>query len=81
MPACAEVSEVMQELTGKHFHTSEQHIEMTAARREQDRKDTENVLAFFNDYDPFQESNELRNIANGVTDQPRPILIYCMRLV
>ena len=55
--------------------------DMTEARRERDRKDTENVLAFFKDYDPFQESNELRNITNGVTDQPRPILIYCMRLV
>jgi len=41
MPACAEVSEVMQELTGKHFHTSEQHKEMTEARRERDRKDRE----------------------------------------
>jgi len=67
MPACAEVSEVMQELTGKLFHTSEQHKEMTEARRERDRNDTEKVLAFFKDYDPFQESNELRNIANGVT--------------
>ena len=37
MPACAEVSDVMQELTGKHFHTSEQHKEMTEARRERDR--------------------------------------------
>ena len=78
MPACAEVSEVMQELTGKHFHTSEQHKEMTEARRERDRKDTEKVLAFFKDYDPFQESNELRNIANGVTGpaSANPHLLY-----
>ena len=40
---------------------------MTEARRERDRKDTEKVLAFLKDYDPFQESNELSNIANGVT--------------
>ena len=40
---------------------------MTEARRERDRKDTEKVLAFFKDYNPFQKSNELRNIANGVT--------------
>ena len=68
----------MHELTGKHFHTSEQDKEMSEARRERDRKDTEKILAFFTDYDPFQESNELTNIANGMTGPPstHPHLLY-----
>ena len=39
---------------------------------------TQKVLAFFKDYDPFQESNELRNIANGVTGpaSANPHLLY-----
>jgi len=39
---------------------------------------TENVVAFFKDYDPFQESNELRNITNGVTGpaSANPHLLY-----
>ena len=57
--AYAEVIEVMQELAGKHFHISEQHKKMSEAKPERDRKDTEKALAFFMDYDPFQEINEL----------------------
>ena len=51
---------------------------MGEARRERDRKDTERVLTFFPDYDSFQESNELRNIANGMPGPPsaNPHLLY-----
>ena len=51
---------------------------MSEARHERIWKDTEKVLAFFTDYDPFQESNKLRNIANGMIEPPssNPHLLY-----
>jgi len=67
MPACAEVNEMMQELTGKQFSTSEQHKDMTDARRTRDNKDAEEIFEILQDHNPFEAKEELHNIATGVT--------------
>ncbi|CAL8242165.1 unnamed protein product [Merluccius merluccius] len=40
MPACAEVDNAMQELTGVNHNTGEQNKDMTDARQAHDMKDT-----------------------------------------
>ena len=40
MPACAEVNNAMQELTGVNYNTGEQNKDMTDARQARDLKDT-----------------------------------------
>ena len=44
MPACAEVNQAMQELTGGNYNTGEQNKDITAARQACDWKDTLTVL-------------------------------------
>lgn len=44
MPACAEVNNAMQDVTGTAFTTSEQHKESMHARIERDQKDIEELL-------------------------------------
>ncbi|KAG1689105.1 hypothetical protein GQR58_007844 [Nymphon striatum] len=66
-PACAEVNEAMQDLTEANFVTSEQHKDMSEARKARDHKDTLKILEYFQDYSPFPQSDELYNIATGFT--------------
>jgi hypothetical protein len=40
MPACAEVNDAMQELTGVNYNTGEQNKDMTDTRQARDLKDT-----------------------------------------
>ena len=47
MPACADINEAMQELTGTGFQTSDMHKETTHSRKERDQKDILSVLRFF----------------------------------
>lgn len=67
MPVCAEVSEAMQDLSQTLYTTSDQHKDMTEARKSRDQKDCKQILEFLEDYSPFQETVELCNIATGVT--------------
>lgn len=66
MPACASVNESMQNLTGAHYCTSEQHKEMSESRKTWDHKDTDLISKFFQDHNPFIHSENLRSIATGV---------------
>ena len=66
MPACASVNESMQNLTGTHYCTSEQHKEMSETRKARDSKDTDTVYKFIQDRNPLDKSDHLRNIATGV---------------
>ena len=45
-PACAEVNQAMQELTGVNYNTEEQNKDMTTARKARDWKDTLTVLQY-----------------------------------
>ena len=69
IPACSQMSIVLQDLCGVTYSTSDQHQEMTKSRQERDRKDISTLLQFLQTHDPFKSDNEglLTNIATGVT--------------
>ena len=52
-PACVEVNQAMQELTGVNCNTEEQHKYMTAAGQACDWKDTLTVLQYLQEQNPF----------------------------
>ncbi|KAL5016490.1 hypothetical protein ScPMuIL_006079, partial [Solemya velum] len=66
-PVCAEVNNALQELTGVQYTTSEQHKDLTHARQNKDLVDTRKIVAFLNERNPFQSSeNSLHSIATGI---------------
>ena len=69
-PACAEVNQAMQELTGVNYNTGEQNKDMTAARQARDWKDTLTVLQYLQERNPFSSDPSLRSIATGVHAHP-----------
>ena len=69
-PACAEINQSMQELTGVNYNTGEQNKDMTAARQIHDWKDTLTVLQYLQERDPFSLDPSLRSIATGVHAHP-----------
>ena len=44
------------------FHTSDQHKEVSHARKERDKKDITSILSFVTDRNPFLDDPSLRNI-------------------
>ena len=66
MPACAEVNQVMQELTGVNYNTGEQNKDMSKTRQARDWKDTLAVVQYLQELNPFSNDPSLRNIATGV---------------
>lgn len=67
MPACAEVTNAINEFTGVAYTTCEQHIEAGISRMERDKKDIVSMLRFVKERDPSGEFPSLRNIETGVT--------------
>jgi hypothetical protein len=69
MPACAEVNNAMQTLTGKRYETSEQHIDTTKhkdtteARKQRDHKHTQEIVEYLRNRNP---DSSLCNIITGV---------------
>ncbi len=57
MPACAEMNKTMQELTGVSFNSGEQNKDITKAC---DWKDTNTVLKYLHERNPFTSDNSLR---------------------
>jgi len=70
MPACAEINQAMQELTGVNYNTGEQKKDMTKARQSRDWKDTLSALQYLQERNPFSSDPRLRNIATGVHAHP-----------
>ena len=66
MPACAEVNRSMLELTGVSYSTGEQNKDMTKARQERDWKDTQTLLKYLHERNPFTFHVSLRSISTGV---------------
>lgn len=66
MPACADVNSAMQNLTGVMYHTSDQHKDTTKARQERDYKDTNELVAYLSQRNPFSADPLLRSITTGV---------------
>ena len=67
MPASSVVTCALQDLTAVTHNTSDQHKEATRARQERDSKDTEELLTFLQNRDPFTDARCLRTISSGVT--------------
>ena len=53
------------------FHTSDQHKEVSHARKERDKKDITSSLSFVTDRNPFLDDPSLRNIDTGATADSR----------
>lgn len=68
MPACVEVSQMMQELTGTYHSIGEQntHKDLLEARQKRDRRDTCTILEFFEHHRIFGDLEDLYDIATGV---------------
>ncbi len=66
MPACAEINRVMLELTGVSYSTSEQNKDMTKARQDCDWKDTQTLLKYLHESNPFTSEDHLHSISTGV---------------
>lgn len=66
---CAEVNSALQHLTDVMYVTSEQHKDLSKSRQEKDVADTQKMLAFLHERDPFQDDATLHNIVTGVVAQ------------
>jgi len=65
-PVCGEVNNAMQRLTSVGYTTSEQHKDLSMARKKRDANDVNKLLTFIEDKSPFGNAETLRNIVNGV---------------
>ena len=62
-----QISQSMQDLTGTTYYTSEQHREASHTRVKRDREDTDEIVTFFYNKNPFVDSDKyLHNITSGV---------------
>ena len=68
MPACAEVNRSMLELTGVSYSTGELNKDMTKARQERDWKDTQTLLKYFHERNPFTFDVSLKSISTGASN-------------
>ncbi|XP_014679118.1 PREDICTED: uncharacterized protein LOC106818966 [Priapulus caudatus] len=66
MPACAEVNNAMQQLTGVNYNTGEQNNDMTNARQTRAIKDTHAVISYLQERTPFSSDPILRSISTGL---------------
>lgn len=66
MPACAEVNNAMQQLTGVNYNTGEQNKDMTNDKQACDMKDTHAVISCLQERTPFISDLSLRSISTGV---------------
>ncbi|XP_055996638.1 uncharacterized protein LOC125683641 [Ostrea edulis] len=67
MPACADINQAMQDLSGVGYFSSEQLKDETHARQKKDTEDIKTLITFLKDRNPFLEDDRsLRNIETGV---------------
>ena len=65
-PVCAEVNNAMQQRTGIHYNTSEQHKDLTTARQVKYMTDSCELLEFLESRNSFSDNCSLRSIATGI---------------
>ena len=69
MPACAEIHEAMQAVTGVSMDSTDQHVQHTdqsPARQKRDEKDINAILRFLVNRNPFASMEPgLRSISSG----------------
>ena len=75
-PSCAEMNSAMQGFTNVTYTTSEQHKDTAISRLVRDSTDTNLLLQYLLDRNPFETdcSTSLRNIVRGVTAQTNVML-------
>ena len=73
-PACAEVNQAMQELTGVNYNTGEQNKDMTAERQACNWKGTLTVHQYLQERNPYSLYPSLRSISTGV--MPTPLSMF-----
>ena len=69
LPACANVNEAMEKLTGVSYQTSEQYRDVSTARQAIGVCDTRALINYLIDRNPFAQNDSLFNIDNGMTAQ------------
>lgn len=67
MVPCSEVTESMQAFTATRLEGNEKtHKENSVSRKTRNHSDLKKLLAFLIDHNPFEGSNQLRNIVTGM---------------
>ncbi|CAM1308181.1 Uncharacterised protein at_DN2294 [Pycnogonum litorale] len=68
MHRCTAIHNSMSTLTNVIHRTSEQHVDLTASRRQRDMADMEKLDAWFQTHDPFNpDIPTLRSLSTGLT--------------
>jgi hypothetical protein len=67
MPACADVCNAMQELSGVNCDSSEQHKDSTQSRIKRDMDDTYKILKILSELNPFGPDPSLRGLVSGLS--------------
>lgn len=70
LPSCAEISKAIQDFCGTTYHTSNQHKEAGESRIDRDISDTQEIISFLVERNPFTKDPVLRNIDTGVAADP-----------
>ena len=65
----ARINETMQTFSGVSYETSDQHMDVSAAKQARDVSDTVDLIDYLNERDPFVQNDSLYNVANGMTAQ------------
>ncbi|CAC5420074.1 unnamed protein product [Mytilus coruscus] len=68
MPACAEINQAMQDLSGVGYFSSEQHKDETRARQKKDTDDIQTLLTFLKGRNSFIEPEVDRSLRNIETE-------------
>ena len=58
--------QIIQDVTGINYNTGEQNKGMSVTRQDRDWKDTNTVLRYLSDRNPFTSDIGLHNISTGV---------------
>ena len=80
-PICCEVNACLQSLTVTAYVSSDQHVDCLPSRIRRDRKDLTTLITFLTNISPLTHTQELRNIASGVTAAVNVTSITPCRLV
>ena len=64
----------MQNLSDITYHKSEQHKDTTQARKEHDYKDTNKIIGYLSQRNPFTSDSTLRSIATGIAAEEGVII-------
>ena len=61
-PVCAEVNNVMQNFTNVKYVTSDQHKDISTARKERDYADTQKIITTLSNKCPFSQGDGLKRL-------------------